>query len=259
MAKTQQKCPDCPAPAPAWLTTFSDLMSLLLTFFVLLLSFSTTKTSDFKKAIGSLQGALGVLAGDPILTSPVKLEVPIAKGDVTKPRQSMRKAKAAIDTLVKKAGQQGEVEVQMGKAGITIRIRDRALFDSGKAGIKPDMLPLLNKIGNVIARLPNPVDIEGHTDNVPIRNEEFPNNFWLSNARALKVLDLFTEEVGIAPERLSAIGHGEFKPLVPNDTPVNRAKNRRVEIKVRHAQGGFSAEQIRQVLQEKEVGIEGEE
>ena len=82
MAK-QQKCPECPKGLPAWLATFGDLMSLLLCFFVLLLSFSTMKKQDFEKAVGSLQGALGVLPGEPILTSPIKLHVPIVRGDIT--------------------------------------------------------------------------------------------------------------------------------------------------------------------------------
>ena len=93
MAK-QQKCPDCPAGLPAWLATFGDLMSLLLTFFVLLLSFSTTSKADFEKAMGSLHGALGVLTGEPILTSPIKLNIPIIRGDITEARPTLKDAKA---------------------------------------------------------------------------------------------------------------------------------------------------------------------
>ena len=94
MAK-EKKCPDCPE-MPAWLTTFGDLMALLLTFFVLLLSFSTTSQADFEKAIGALQGALGVLDGEPILTSPIKLHVPIVKGDITEARPTLKEAKAEM-------------------------------------------------------------------------------------------------------------------------------------------------------------------
>ncbi len=259
MAK--QKCPECPKGLPGWLATFSDLMSLLLTFFILLLSFSTTKQSDFEKAVGSLQGALGVLAGDPILTSPVKLHVPIVRGDITEARPTLKDAKAEIEKQVEAEGQQENVEIIESKDGITIRIKDNAVFASGKADIKADILPLLNKIGGVLARLPNPVEIEGHTDDLPIKNEEFPSNHWLSSARALGVLDVFQNEVGIGAERMTAIGHGEFKPLLNNDSDEHRAANRRVEIKVRHRQDSeeSSPELVRQLLQEAQIGVEGEE
>jgi len=246
---------------PAWITTFSDLMSLLLTFFVLLLSFSSTKEDDFKKAMGSLQGALGVLAGDPILTSPIKLNVPILRGDITEARPTMNDAKAEIEKEIEAEQQQNNVEVLQSEEGITIRIKDKALFESGGAEIKEGILPLLNKIGGVLAQMPNTVEVVGHTDNRPISNERFPNNFWLSNARALNVLDVFINEVGIGPERLSAIGYGEFRPLVPNDSPDGQAQNRRVEIKIRHEQGAEEAtpESIRQQIEEAGLGVQENE
>ena len=256
MAK-QQKCPECPKGLPPWLATFGDLMSLLLCFFVLLLSFSTMKQADFEKAVGSLQGALGVLPGEPILTSPIKLEQPIIKGDITEARPSLKDAKAEIEKEVQAEGQQENVEIIQSEEGITIRIKDNALYKSGKADVRPEILPLLNKIASVIARLPNSVEIEGHTDDMPISNEEFPNNHWLSSGRALAVLDVVRGEVGIAPERLTAIGHGEFKPLVPNDTEENRAANRRVEIKIRHQQDSedSSEELIKQLIEQADLGV----
>ena len=187
MAK-KQKCPECPQGLPGWLATFSDLMSLLLTFFILLLSFSTTKQADFEKAVGSLQGALGVLSGDPILTSPVKPHVPIVRGDITEARPTLKDAKAEIEKEVEAEAQQENVEVIESEEGITIRIKDNAVFSSGKADIKADILPLLNKIGGVLARLPNPIEIEGHTDDLPIKNEELPVKpsifvFWAINKK----------------------------------------------------------------------------
>ena len=259
MAK-QQKCPECPKGLPGWLATFGDLMSLLLCFFVLLLSFSTMKKQDFEKAVGSLQGALGVLPGEPILTSPIKLHVPIVRGDITEARPTLKDAKSEIEKQVEAEGQQENVEIIESEDGITIRIKDNAVFSSGDAEIKSDILPLLNKIGGVLARLPNTVEIGGHTDNLPIQNEEFPNNHWLSSARALGVLDVFQNEVGMAAERMTAIGHGEFKPIVDNETDENRALNRRVEIKVRHRKESedSSPELVRQLLREADIGVEGE-
>jgi chemotaxis protein MotB len=249
MAK-EKKCPECVA-LPAWLTTFSDLMSLLLTFFVLLLSFSSTAQDDFQKAKGSLQGALGVLKGEPILTSPIKLNVPILRGDITEARPTLHDARAEIEREIQEEAQVENVEVEQSAEGITIRISDRALFSSGNAELTPEFLPLLNKIGAVLARIPNEVEIEGHTDDVPISTQGFRDNYWLSSARALNVLEVFVREVGIAPARLSAIGFGEHRPLVENDSPENRSRNRRVEIKVRGGEG-----ELRQLLEQAELGIE---
>ena len=254
MAK-EKKCEECKA-LPGWLMTFADLMSLLLTFFVLLLSFSTTKQADFQKAVGSLQGALGVLPGEPILTSPVKLEMPIIRGDITEARPTLKDAKAEIEKEVEADGQQENVEIIESDEGMTIRIKDSALYESGSSEIKADVLPLLNKIGGVIARMPNTVEIEGHTDNVPIKSTEFGNNHWLSSSRALGVLDVFRNEVGISPDRLAAIGYAEFKPLESNDSEEGRAANRRVEIKIRHQQqaDGPSEDSISELI--KEAGLE---
>ena len=134
---------------------------------------------DFEKAVGSLQGALGVLPGEPILTSPIKLHVPIVRGDITEARPTLKDAKSEIEKQVEAEGQQENVEIIESEDGITIRIKDNAVFSRGDAEIKSDILPLLNKIGGVLARLPNTVEIGGHTDNLPIQNEEFPNNHWL--------------------------------------------------------------------------------
>ncbi|MEW6755833.1 MAG: flagellar motor protein MotB [Candidatus Latescibacterota bacterium] len=259
MAKREAKCEDCPA-LPAWVMTYGDMMSLLLTFFILLLSFSSIHEQEFKKALGALQGALGVLDGEPILTSPIKMETPLLKGELQEPRPSMKEAKEQIEKEIQQDQQQKNVEVVETGEGIIIRISDRAAFDSGDARIKPEFLPLLNRIGGVLARMPNPVEIEGHTDDVPISSAQYPNNHWLSSARSLGVLDVFAHEVGIAPQRLSAVGYGEFRPLVANDTAENRARNRRVEIKIRHMKGeggqGASPDNVRRLLEEAQLGVE---
>ena len=127
MAK-QQKCPPCPKGLPGWLQTFGDLMSLLLCFFVLLLSFSTMKKEDFEKAVGSLQGALGVLPGEPILSSPIKLELPIVRGDLTEARPTLKEAKSELEKQVEAEGQQQNVEI--------IESEDEALLKLKKQQVK---------------------------------------------------------------------------------------------------------------------------
>ena len=258
MAK-EKKCPDCPE-LPSWLTTFGDLMALLLTFFVLLLSFSTTSKEDFEHAIGSLQGALGVLDGEPILTNPIKLHVPIVKGDITEARPTLKDAKAEIEKEIQAQGQQENVEVIQGPEGIVIRMKDHALFDTGKAELKEEFRSLLFRIGSVLNRLPeNSIEVEGHTDNVPIDNDDFKNNHWLSSARALQVVDVFAEDIGIERKRLAAMGYGEFKPLDPdadNDSFKNRSLNRRVVIRVKHeGEAKGNPDSVRALMGEAGLGV----
>ena len=220
-------------PAPPWIITFADLMGLLMACFALMLSFSTlSKPDDFSKAAGSLQGALGVLHGEPVLISPIEFYAPIARGEG---REAMNQARQELLEIVEAAHQEDNIEVLQSSEGIIIRIRDQAVFGSGQADIKSEALLL--KLGEVLTQVPNAIEIGGHSDNIPIHTAQFPNNHWLSNARAMKVLDLFADEVGIDRARLSAIGYGEYHPLAPNDTPENRAQNRRVEIKVRYKLG----------------------
>ena len=104
------------------------------------------------------------------------------------------------------------------------------LFDFGKAAINPGGLDFLNKLAALIQKVPYPVRVEGHTDNVPIRTVRFPSNWELSIARAVSVVKYFAESGKINPQRLSAVGYGETRPLMPNDSTTNRARNRRVEI-----------------------------
>jgi chemotaxis protein MotB len=116
------------------------------------------------------------------------------------------------------------------KKGVLISLEDSILFNFGKAEINASGYPVLDKIATVIQSIRNPVRIEGHTDDIPISTWRFPSNWELSTARAVQVLKYFITAGKIEPQRLSAVGYGEAKPVSPNDTPENRAKNRRVEI-----------------------------
>jgi chemotaxis protein MotB len=111
-----------------------------------------------------------------------------------------------------------------------MRLSEHTLFDVGIASLSPESVSLLQKIGAVISKTSYRVQIEGHTDNLPINSEKFPSNWELSTARAVNVLRYFIDVHGISPHRLFAVGFGEYQPLVPNASPAQRAKNRRVEI-----------------------------
>ena len=108
--------------------------------------------------------------------------------------------------------------------------KDFLLFDFGKADINPGGLAFLDKMATLIHKIPHPVRVEGHTDNVPIHTARFPSNWELSIARAVSVVKYIAGSGKINPQRLSAVGYGETRPLVPNDSAVHRTRNRRVEI-----------------------------
>ncbi|HPG37971.1 MAG TPA: flagellar motor protein MotB [bacterium] len=213
-----------------WLNTYSDLMGLLLCFFVLIVSFSNTELIKFRQAMGALQGSTGALTDAP--GSSVVLKT------ITRPdMQSNIKLRNNLDEFLDavEAGYTDEIKnndlsVEKVEDGIIIRLGDHLVFEPGQAQLKFEAYNILEKISKMILVNEYSVVVEGHTDNVPINSVQFPSNWDLSTARALSVLKYFTDTAGVDPNTIIAIGRGEFKPLAPNDTPENRAKNRRVEI-----------------------------
>lgn len=199
-----------------WLTTFNDMVTLLMVFFVLLFAMSTVDVKKLHTASHSLRSGLGVLQS----------------GEETTVDIADKIEKERIEESVRKLEAEPGVASFETKMGIVLTLDDRILFKSGKADIQPEGLAVLDKvIDDVIVNIDGPVRVEGHTDSVPIRyNTKYPSNWELSIARAVNVVKYFVETEKVAPEKLSAVGYGESKPLVPNDTPENRAKNRRVEI-----------------------------
>lgn len=219
-----------------WMTTYSDLMSLLLCFFVLLFAYSSLDTAKFKAVIQSLRGALGILDGGPALLDDSLLPVePDPVHDDYPTDRSLQIASIAtkISALLEESGIDAEVEVAVDyRRGVVIRFREAVLFDFAKAEIKPESKPLLLRIADILQEIPNDLVIEGHTDNIPVKpNSEFESNWDLSTKRAVRVLSFLLEEAGVGPpERLSASGYGEYRPIVANDSEQNRALNRRVDI-----------------------------
>jgi len=213
--------------APAWMVTYGDLMSLLLTFFVLIVSFSSIELIKFQKALGSLKGALGIL---PKQQSVIFQKEPIIPQLSDYSERRIRKAATELRELIKKQGIDDKVKLEVTDKGILVRIDSPILFELGSADLKPEAFPILDKVIEMTRNWPNEIRIEGHTDDLPIHTDKFPSNWELSTARALSVLKYFLKRGSVEPERLSAVGYGEYHPLVPNTSPENRAKNRRVEI-----------------------------
>ena len=225
----EEKKQKCAAGAPMWMTTFADLMSLLMCFFVLLLSFSNMDRMKFKVVAGSLEKAFGIQKEMPIMEMPRGQEM-LSRDFQTVPFDVQTK----IMDMVSEEIASGVIEAEPAPADLTLRIKDAIVFDLGRARIKPQFYPVLDKLGKIFVDLDLAVVVGGHTDNVPVRKGgEFDSNWELSAARAVNIVEYLEERFKIPAERLSAGGFADGQPLVANDTPALRAQNRRVEFKVR--------------------------
>lgn len=214
--------------APAWMTTYGDMMTLLLCFFVLLVSMSTMEVEKMKQAAASLKGALSALPfQERVRPAPIRPLRP-TKGPAKRGRRSRSIAK--LKRVIREHQLEDIIKVSENAAGIHVTIGDPALFDTGRDEIKPTILPVLNQIVEVVHSGSEIIRVEGHTDNVPIHNDEFDNNWELSIARALSVIRYIRNRQEIDPKRLRPVGCGEYHPVRSNDTEEGRAMNRRVEI-----------------------------
>ena len=221
-----------------WLTTFNDLVTLLMVFFVMLFTMSTVDTRKMQDFQYALQSGLGIMeTGNKVAVS-VKKTQPVedmshimtqAEGERNKHGSNQPGGKLAdpIGQLVK--ADLG-IQVTHTHQGTRLSFEDQVLFDFGRAAISPTGFIFLDKIADVLKKVPYAVRVEGHTDNVPIQTHRFPSNWELSVARAVNVVKYFAEVSNIDPKRLSAVGYGESRPVAANDSPSDRAKNRRGEI-----------------------------
>jgi chemotaxis protein MotB len=184
-----------------WSIVYGDLMSYLMIFFLLMFAFSYTKSMKHQLSLLSIQTAAG--------------------GQKT----------VDMEELFSKYGLQKIAHVELTEQKLRITFLEPVLFDSGKADLKPASIPALHAVSRVLHEIQNSVIIEGHTDNIPTRGH-YHNNWELSTARAHSVLQYMIDHEDLSPTRFSAMGHGEYRPVVPNDTPEHRAVNRRIEINV---------------------------
>lgn len=223
----------------AWMITFSDLLTLMLTFFVLLLSMSSMDDMKLKEAFGALKGAVGVLeygAGsavnkDSFITS--RNISATAKSDLLKLFKELKgvmEAEKTVDIMKVLNIEGTEIEVRSDSRGAVIALPSMVLFPPGRAELREEGEKLLSQISIVLRRPSNLVSVDGHTDDRPQTSSRFPTAWELSMARAVTVLHYLVEEEGLLPQRFIASGYGSNRPLVANDTSAGRQRNRRVEI-----------------------------
>lgn len=262
MAKKKQEEPK--KGSPAWMATFSDLMNLLLCFFVLLFSMSSVDVEKFTLMVASLQSSFSVLPqggssiGDGNMVSAgisqlenldiYYKEANSVSEEETDPADGEKNIKEQfeeaaleeseemaqqIEEMLENAGIGDRVDLDVTAQYVRLTLNGALLFDSGKAEIREDALPLVDKLGAImVAYSENVFGIEGHTDNVPITNAQFESNDVLAAYRALAVKNYLMAHTGLDPSRIRATSYGEYAPVADNGSDDGRALNRRVEIKI---------------------------
>lgn len=272
MAK--RKPEEAPAGSPAWMATFSDLMNLLLCFFVLLFSMSTIDEDKYNQLVASMSSSFSILnggataIGDGILISngvsqlnqldqyinstgktadgknetdkledngsvgEMDYEEMVSKIEEENLQENEELAEKIQETLAE-SNMSDRIEVNFTAQYVLLSLKGALLFDSGTAQIREQSLPVLNKVGAILERYADStIEIEGHTDSVPINNAQFANNNELSSARALAVFDYLLDTTILNPADIKHSGRGEYVPVADNSTEAGRAKNRRVEIRI---------------------------
>lgn len=231
------------------MNTYGDMVTLLLTFFILLYSFSAIDLQRFNEVMSAIQhsflGRSGILSGslEEIGTAEgQRLDVAEYEGEATEvllnaqELELLEMVRELEDTYIKvklflqEVGLEDDIGLRLEERGIVMELPEKILFDTGRAEIKPDFLPIIELLAKLISDLNNQIIVEGHTDNVPIRTFLYPSNWELSVARSVSVARCLVEGYGLEPGRFLVTGYGEYHPLDDNTSPEGRARNRRVTL-----------------------------
>jgi chemotaxis protein MotB len=231
-----------------WLVSYADFITLLFAFFVVLYAASKAdqkKQVQVSEAIDSAFRSLGIFANSNRqngVNSPANgvdkpvIPMNIVMGeDVLSParvREDLGQIRRELEQTLSNQIAQHTVSIKMGRDGLVISLREAGFFNSGSASPRPETLVTLRQVAASLGHSPYDLRIEGHTDNIPIHNDEFDSNWELSSGRATHIARMFLELGTIQPDRLSAAGYAEFHPVASNETESGRAENRRVDLVV---------------------------
>jgi len=216
-----------------WVISYADFVTLLFAFFVVMFATANADKGKARAVAEAVKAALDPKANphakeiiQQLLKNDKKITPEAAKQTVAELTPSLN----LLQKTLKDEIQKGEVELHLEPRGLTVSFKQAALFDSGAADIKPSASSGLEKVAEAVLKLPNQIRLEGHTDNLPIHNERFRNNWELSSARSIAVLQFLTEKFDVPVKRLAVSGYAEVAPVASNDTDAGRARNRRVDI-----------------------------
>lgn len=264
MAKRKKEEPQ--KASAEWMNTFADLMNLLLCFFVLLFAMSTVDAQKFEMIAASFSQTFSIFSGgqtsigegmllgngvsqlndlDQYMNSmgkPAESESESEELDeIDEMQEKIEEAKLAeseklaerIEEAIEESQMEDMIQLDFTSQYVQLTLKGAILFDSGSASLKADAMPIVEKVALILERYAeHEIEIEGHTDNVPIHTSKYANNNELSSSRALSMFDYLVEHTTLQPMQIKHSGRGEYMPIADNSTPEGRAKNRRIEIKI---------------------------
>ncbi len=213
-----------------WLLTYADMITLLLAFFIILFSISTINKVKLQRLVHDMGGGYNNV--DAINNPPNGQVVAASKDDMQSMQDQMQQYIQQHKLEQKVQSQMKTVDADKKRELVISLLTDKALYDSGKADIKPETQQILDQVDQLLRTRQNQIQVEGFTDDVPISNAEFGSNWELSAIRATNVARYLIEKDGLAPVRVSIAGYGQYRPKFPNDTEAHRQQNRRVDIVV---------------------------
>ncbi|WP_026485730.1 OmpA/MotB family protein [Caldanaerobius polysaccharolyticus] len=218
-----------------WLLTYSDLITLLMIFFVVMYSLSSINLNKFAQLANSLGLSLGskYVIGENSGNSLIDNNLINNNGGKDSNANLKGNNSGGVEqkllSYIESKHLSSYVTLYSDERGVVISLQEPLLFKIGSADVLPQNRKIIDNISQILKTIPNYIRVEGYTDDIPINNEKYKSNWELSVARATNVIEILVEN-GVNPERLIAVGYGQFKPVVPNTSEENRKKNRRVDI-----------------------------
>jgi chemotaxis protein MotB len=221
-----------------WLVSYADFITLLFAFFVVMYAISVVNEGKYRVLSDALGSAFGGRDAQAVKTERTQAGLPLASIVARRRAEAVRHEKDRMTELARQLGatlaplvRSGKVRVTQSGRGVSVEINASVLFDSGDARLTGSSVEALRAVAGLLRDDPHAIQVEGHTDNVPIANSSFPSNWELSAVRASSVVRLFIDS-GVAPARLTAVGHGANEPVASNDDAAGRARNRRVAVTI---------------------------
>lgn len=261
MARKKKEAPQ--KASAEWMNTFADLMNLLLCFFVLLFSMSTVDAQKFEAIAASFSQTFSIFSGgqisigegmllgngvsqlnelDQYMNSMGKTaENEEETDEMEELQEKLEEAKLAeseklaerIEEAIEESQMEDMIQLDFTSQYVQLTLKGAILFDSGSAQLKEEAMPVIEKVALILERYAeSEIEIEGHTDNIPIHTSRFASNNELSSSRALSMFNYLVEHTALQPAQIKHSGRGEYMPIADNSTPEGRAKNRRIEIKI---------------------------
>jgi len=247
-----------------WLVSYADFITLLFAFFVVMYAISSVNEGKYRVLSDTMIAAFNkapkskdpIQIGKPknnlIIDNKIELKktiIPVQKSAAPDNDVRMKRIAEDVKSALRPLIDNKLIKVKQDKLWVEIEMNTSILFDTGSAVLENDAGPALRGLAGVIKKLPNYIQVEGHTDNIPIKTPHYPTNWELSAARAASVVRLLSKS-GVDPKKLTVVGHGEFKPAASNSTYKGRNQNRRVVVIIL---ADKNARRITQINNEKKI------